>query len=366
MPRWDGISRFLLEAVPKLKSDFDITILAPDFGDIKEFKRAFSGVRIIRFSLSKRRVTDYYFSKPKISVINREVKKADIVWVQDIGPIGTMAMMSARFFNVRRIAYVHSLEYELVVDSLGLKGLPKTLTSLFIKFFILLVYNSALVLLVPSFEVANLLEKVGVERDKIIVHMGINTHKFRPFSSKAKRKIRKKLHIPKDSFVIGYCSRIAREKDPLTLLRAFSMLKLKNTVLLVVGSGVKELEDKFKRKKNVKFVGSVNNAVPYLNVMNIYVLPTLTETSSLSTMEAMSCGVPVLVTPVGCLKNYVKSNFNGFFFKQKDYVGLAVKLREIIKHDKLKRLSLNARKTILRYYDFNRTVKEIRKVLNSL
>ena len=41
-------------------------------------------------------------------------------------------------------------------------------------------------------------------------------------------------------------------------------------------------------------------------------MPSLTETSSLATMEAMSTGLPVITTPVGHMRNYVEDNYNGF------------------------------------------------------
>ena len=31
LPRWDGISRFLIELIPRIKDDFEITLVAPDF-----------------------------------------------------------------------------------------------------------------------------------------------------------------------------------------------------------------------------------------------------------------------------------------------------------------------------------------------
>ena len=365
LPRWDGIARFLLEAVPELKRDFNITLLVPDFGDLSAFKKSFRGIRIIKFPLIKKRFGDYNFAKPNLSVIAREVKRSDIVWVQDIGPLGTCAMFLANLFKVRRVAYVHSLEYDLAVKSLSVRGPLRFLLTSIVKSVIRFVYNRAVLLLVPSFEIANLLENLHVKTDKVVIHMGVNTNKLKPVNKRTKSLIRMKLKIPKNKFVIGYCSRIAYEKDPLTLLRAFLMLKMKNTLLLVIGSGVKELENKFKGKRNVKFVGSVNNVTPYLNAMDVYVLPSLTETSSLSTMEAMSCGIPVLVTPVGYLKKYVRNNFNGFFFKQHDYVDLAVKLRILIDKNDLRRLSLNARKTVLKHYDIQRTITEIKKILKN-
>ena len=50
MPRWDGITRFLSEIIPKLKDEFKITIIAPEFpGSFKGIE----GVDVIRFPLVK-------------------------------------------------------------------------------------------------------------------------------------------------------------------------------------------------------------------------------------------------------------------------------------------------------------------------
>ena len=201
--------------------------------------------------------------------------------------------------------------------------------------------------------------------DKIIVHMGVDTKKFKPTTNKARAKER--IGIPKKKFVFGYVGRLAREKDPLTLLKAFLMLKEKNSLLLVVGSGIKEIEDKFKNRKNVLFVGSVDNVVPYLQAMDVYVLSSLTETSSLSTMEAMSCGIPVITTKVGYLKYYIKEGYNGVFFKKQNPVDLVRKMRLLMKNDDLRaKISVNARKTIVKHYKLSRTIEELKKVFREL
>ncbi len=378
VPRWDGISRFLLESIPELKRDFKVTVLAPDFGSLNNFKKELKGVRIIRFRVSKKVYGDYRLPKPNLFTIMRVVKRADIVWTQGLGPISSFTMLFARFFGVKRVSYVHSLEWELVVESMNFKGFMRFLANIIIKTLILLVYNSSMLLMVPSFEVAHLLEGVGVKTDKVIVHMGINTKYFRPPRSKVSAK--KRIGIDPEKFVIGFSGRIAREKDPITLLRAFIMLSKtrgfskgssKKVFLLIVGSGVRELENRFKSRRGVKLVGSVDHVVPYLQAMDVFVLPSLTETSSLATMEAMSCGVIPVVTPVGCLKNYIKEGFNGFFFEKKDYVMLVNKLKSLFFMKKnnpaeYKRIALNARRTIIKYYNINRTINEVKRVLNYL
>ena len=84
-------------------------------------------------------------------------------------------------------------------------------------------------------------------------------------------------------------------------------------------------------QKNIILTGSKDNVVPYLQAMDIYVLPSLTETTSISTLEAMSCGLPVVVTPVGYVKNYIHDGKNGLFFPKKNSGILARKINELIK-----------------------------------
>ena len=71
-------------------------------------------------------------------------------------------------------------------------------------------------------------------------------------------------------------------------------------------------------EEKVVLTGPKNNLVPYYQAMDVYVLPSLSETSSLTTMEAMASGVPVITTPVGLIKEYVEDGRNGFFFPKRD------------------------------------------------
>jgi glycosyltransferase involved in cell wall biosynthesis len=166
--------------------------------------------------------------------------------------------------------------------------------------------------------------------------------------------------------VIGYCGRISKEKDIKTLMRAYISLKEfnKNIFLLLVGSGPKRDVQHIKERKDIKVTGFVSNVVPYLQAMDIFVLPSLTETTSLATIEAMSCSLPVIVTRVGYMKEYIKDRENGMFFpRRNDYV-LRRKIQKLIANEPARRmLGENARQTVLEQFSWSNTVKQIRKVL---
>ena len=135
---------------------------------------------------------------------------------------------------------------------------------------------------------------------------------------------------------------------------------------MVLGKGI-EIKEVFQDTKDIIFFKDLNNIQEYLKAMDIYVLPSLTETSSLSTMEAMSCGLPVISTRVGAVPEYIDGKTNGLFFPKKNYKLLAKKIIKLCKNPELRTtLSKNARSTILKKFNWNNTSKLIVQELKGL
>jgi glycosyltransferase involved in cell wall biosynthesis len=98
--------------------------------------------------------------------------------------------------------------------------------------------------------------------------------------------------------------------------------------------------------------------------MDVYVLPSLTETTSLTTMEAMACGVPVVVTPVGLIEKYVEHKFNGFIFPCKATERLHILLKVLVKDSHLrKEVGKRARETMLQKHSWQKTAEGIISIL---
>jgi glycosyltransferase involved in cell wall biosynthesis len=217
--------------------------------------------------------------------------------------------------------------------------------------------------MVPSLDTAEILSWQKIKTKKAVVHMGVDIDKFnQPMN---KRLAKKKLGLS-NSIVIGFTGRMGREKDLFTLYRAFLRLHKKYPInLLIIGGGLPKIKKYLKTKKNVKVIGPVSGISRYLHAMDIFVMPSLTETSSLATMEAMSTGLPVITTPVGHMKNYVENNYNGFIFSKKDHYTLSKKLEVLILDEKLRNLlGKNARNTIRERYQWKDTVNKIKKIID--
>ena len=179
-PRWDGIARFLVEVVPKLKN-YDITIIAPDFGPIK--KSLFNNIKLIRFPLRSFSLDYYTPAKPNSKTIKKLVSQSDLVWTQTIGPIGTKTINIAKKMKKKIVAYTHSIEWELVPK--GIKR-GQLLIKLIVKRLASSIYNKCDLLLVPSKEIADIFTNTGIKTKKRIVRLGVDLNVFKPTDKKKK------------------------------------------------------------------------------------------------------------------------------------------------------------------------------------
>jgi glycosyltransferase involved in cell wall biosynthesis len=353
LPRWDGISRFLYELLPFLEKEFDVIVAAPRFqGTMPEL----GNVAVVRFPTYKTRIADTFPAKFKHIQVKKLVAKADIVWSQSIGPIGALAMYYAKKQNKPLVSFVHSVEWFLFSKSLKrFKGFVELTIRKMIPF----LYNKCDLIMVPFEGMMPMLDEQGVKPKKEIVLLGIDTNKFRPTESKILAKER--VGLDPNKIVIGYLGRFGREKDIKTLYEAFRKVHQDrpNTTLLLVGGKI-EFDD----MNDVMVVDSTSETLKYYHSMDIYVLPSLTETTSLTTMEAMSSGLPVVVTPVGYVEKYVENKFNGFVFPFGNPDRLYLILKKLVSDLHLrKEMGRAARNTMVQKASWQKTADEIVDIL---
>lgn len=350
LPRWDGIARFLDQLLPELTKYFEVTVAAPRFaGKPKDYQ-----CKIVRFPVGTTYFGDLQFAHPTLEEVKKLVEESDLVFNQTIGPIGSKAIKTAHKLKKPVISFVHNIEWELASRAVRF---GKWIAEQLIKIYARRLYNKCTKLIVPSRKIEDLLSDNKIKTSKTIIPLGIQGEHFSPPLSKPRAK--KKIGIPPYKTIIGFVGRLAREKDVGTLAKAFKKLLRthKDILLLLVGGG--RTETQYKHPKIV-VTGQVSNVVPYYQAMDIYVLPSLTETSSLTTMEAMATGLPVIVTPVGTLPEYVVDGKNGFFFPRKDIEELIEKLEKLLHDESLRHyIGANARTTVLNKHRWDESKKKI-------
>ena len=372
LPRRDGIVRFLVEVIPRLKNNFEISIFCPDGEtsyDLNSLENdSLKNVNILKIPLSKRSVGDFTIPKFKPFKIFKEVSKADIIFSQTLGPIGATGLFFAQRLRKRTVSYIHSIDWELVSKVLSKSIFRKQSTNL-AKFVTKFIYSRNTFLIVPSENIAELFTWATIKTPRVVINLGTDTGVFKPLDDSVREERRTKLGFSKNDVVIGYHGRIAKEKNIETLLRAFIKLrhKHKNVKLFIIGSGLKKLEKKLSNQEGVKYLRAIDNVEHFLPLMDIYCLPSLTETTSLSVLEAMSCQLPVVSTPVGFVMDYITPLKTGLFFKKKDSFALMNVFEELLaKPDLRKTLGKNARRMVIEKFNWDVTSKKLIDLFNNI
>jgi glycosyltransferase involved in cell wall biosynthesis len=358
LPRIDGVARFLDDIIHHLQKVFDLTVIAPHFkGD---FSLSYP-LNLIRMPVYPFRVADYHFPRRDSKIIEKHVLLNDLVWTQTLGPLGATAIIKGFKHNRKIISYVHSVEWELFSKGFSKSQYIYKSIEPLAKRYTRKLYNKCSRLLIPSIDIKEKLEKNNIHVPMTLVHMGIDVKKFHPIED---IKISKEsLGIHSSSYVIGFVGRLAKEKDLGTLVSAFNRLSIKDKKLLIVGEGAPSIKSLFTSRDMIN-VGAVSDVSHYLHAMDVFVMPSLTETSSLSTMEAMASGVPVVCTPVGNIKHYIKDRVNGLLFHPRNDETLSELLDELYRDNTLrKRLAISGRETIVSEYLWINTVEKIINVL---
>jgi glycosyltransferase involved in cell wall biosynthesis len=113
-------------------------------------------------------------------------------------------------------------------------------------------------------------------------------------------------------------SRLSAEKDIQSLIKAVPLVlqELPNFILRLVGDGacrpsLEKLTAQLSLGEHVQFAGETHEVWRELQRASMFVLPSLTEGVSLSLLEAMATGLPVVVTRVGGNVEVVEENRTG-------------------------------------------------------
>lgn len=179
--------------------------------------------------------------------------------------------------------------------------------------------NSALradIILVPSFSTKkDIVEIYKIPEEKIkVLYLGVNKDIFKPIEKDiSKMKLRK--YFDEEKYILTVATSIKRKNLPF-LLDVYAALKEKNIeekLVIIAGSNSlkKEILNLIKQKNLEKcvycFAEIPEDDLPYFySAAELFVFLSLYEGFGLPVVEAMSCGVPVIVSNISSLPEIVK------------------------------------------------------------
>lgn len=183
----------------------------------------------------------------------------------------------------------------------------------------------------------------------------------------------------KNSQNIITVSRLVKKNGVEDLIKSIALLVNNNQSpvnLTIIGDGVlrlqlEKLAQDLKIRQQVEFIGQVANrkVYEYLSQARVFVRPSLSEGLGNAFLEAMSCGVPVIGTPVGGIPDFLKEGETGWFCEVRNPESIAEKIKYILDEKnkvEVERVINNAYKLVSEKYNWNKISIEFEIIINKL
>ncbi|NIJ45461.1 glycosyltransferase involved in cell wall biosynthesis [Wenyingzhuangia heitensis] len=198
-----------------------------------------------------------------------------------------------------------------------------------------------------------------------VIYNGVDENKFVPKPKPLKHK---------DTKVVVAAARIFELKDILTMIRSCAEVKkeIPNVKYIVYGNkdAVPEYTTKCEELiielelEEYFILAGLNTDPPSIFVEgDISILTSISEGFPYTIIESMSCGVPVVATDVGGVKEAIDDGVDGFVCKPKDYKAIAEKVIILLKNEDLrKEMAQKSREKVVN----NFTIEVVRKAYSEL
>lgn len=156
---------------------------------------------------------------------------------------------------------------------------------------------------------ANLITTFGLNHSQAITN-GVDTDVYLPVDDAVKSELRAKIGLPHEAKIWLVSGHLNERKDPLFLINAWKQFFANNTKQYLVFIGGGDLQENcvqaVEGEKNIKVLGRVTNVVEHLQASDYYLAASKAEGMPNAALEALACGLPLLLSDIGPHNELVK------------------------------------------------------------
>jgi phosphatidylinositol alpha 1,6-mannosyltransferase len=318
-----------------------VWVVAPSYG-VRDVRRVEHNVRIYRFSSFEwPTYKDLRIPFLPLLPIRNLIKRSDpdIIHIHSPVVLGNIAQIMAGGLRKPVIATNHYLPINfsrsMMADPLMGKPFSNITYSYLLNF-----CNHCEYVTAPTQTALNLLYDHGLRAPATAISNGIDLVKFSP--GERDPQVLRRFGLPEDCPIIIHVNRLSEEKRVDVLLDAVAKLHGRGHVALV-GSGPAEAElraqvERLQIGDRVSFLGFVHDSdlLSLRRSADIFVIPSEGDLQSLSTMEAMACGLPVIAANAYALPELAHHGENGFLFQRGDSEELAHDIDLLLENQELR------------------------------
>ena len=262
----------------------------------------------------------------------------DIIHIHNDFGIGLSGIFAAKQLHVPLVYTLHTMydDYLYYVAPRHLLRAAKKVSHDYFR----LLGNAATELTGPSPKCQEYFQQIGVKKDVNVIPNAVELDDFSPdrISAENKAAFRRRYQIPDDVMIACFVGRLGHEKSVDVLLDywARTITPEDKIMLCIIGGG--PVQEKLEQQAKdlgigsmVVFTGAVphDQMPPYYASCDVYVTASLSDTNSISMLEGMATGLPVLRRYDALNENVdqVRDGVNGYIFNSPEE--MAAELRRI-------------------------------------
>ena len=298
-----------------------VWVVAPSYGQ-RDVHRLEHKVHVYRFS-SFEWPTYEELRIPFLPILpfRRLLKKVDpdIIHIHSPVVLGNIAQIVAGSLRKPVVVTNHYLPINM--------SRSLSLDPLFGKTFITVSYsylvhfcNRCEYVTAPTMTALNLLYEHGLRAPAQAISNGVDLKKFSP--GDRDKRLRQHFKLPQDRPLILSVNRLSLEKRIDVLIDAAA--KMTRDAHIAIAStgpaeaGLRAKVEELNLKDKVSFLGFIHDTdlAPLYRLADAFAIPSEAELQSLTTMEAMACGLPVVAANAYALPELVHHEINGFLFQR--------------------------------------------------
>lgn len=212
----------------------------------------------------------------------------------------------------------------------------------------------------------------GLTGRVMMIRNAVDTELF--YAPDQREPCRSEFGLPPESVVIGSSGRLEKVKRYDLMLRAFSLVQKRHpeTRLMIAGEGslrheLESLARELGIENSIVWTGFRKDVPRLLAAMDIYVQSSVNEGLSLSILEAMAAGKPVIITDVGGARELVEHRKTGLLIPPGSAKIIAESITELLENPaETASFAREGREYVLREFGLKKMVDAYGKIYEDL
>lgn len=206
-------------------------------------------------------------------------------------------------------------------------------------------------------------QKFNAKSIEYVPGVGIDTNKFNEISVN-KTKKRREIGIDKDSLIVLSVGELNKNKNHETIIRALAQLENPDIYYVICGEGplvnyLRNLTKELGMDNQVKLLGFRTDIAELSKVSDIFAFPSFREGLSLSLMEAMTSGLPVICSNIRGNSDLIVEGKGGYLVKPDNIQGFANVILNLYESNTQRESMGMYNRSVIKNFDLQNVIAEM-------